>query len=109
MNRNLIGTFGFVLILVGVALPFAGLQQSGGDILPLLVGGATFLVGVGLLVRAIKPEAFRAYALVTCSLGAVAVLLMIVIFVSSSGERTVSDGGQQAPLAGDDIILRPVE
>ncbi len=83
MNRNLVGSFGFVLILLALAIPFLGLEQSDGDILPLLVAVVSFVTGLGLLLASIKPGIGKAYAISAGAFAAVAGVLLVVGFVVS--------------------------
>jgi uncharacterized membrane protein HdeD (DUF308 family) len=54
MNKTVLGVLGFLVLMTGIALPFAHLQQMSGDILPLLVGFFASIVGVCMIVKATR-------------------------------------------------------
>ena len=56
MNKNVAGVMGFVMIIMGIILPFLNLEKSKGDVLPLLSGGIVFLVGLFVLTYALRRE-----------------------------------------------------
>ena len=82
MNRTLLGVFGFILLLVAIALPFLGLGQSKGDVLPLFISLLVFLVSGGFLVLAIKPEIFRKYVIGAAALVGSLVVVFIILLVA---------------------------
>lgn len=71
MNRTVTGIFGFILLLIAIALPFLGLEQSKGDVLPLLVAFLVFLASGAFFVLALKPAAFKGYLIAVIALVAV--------------------------------------
>jgi multisubunit Na+/H+ antiporter MnhG subunit len=78
MNKTVIGVFGFILLLIAIALPFLHLEQSKGDALPLLIAVLVAPVACALLVLAIKPEWFRRYLIALAALFGLAVVMFFV-------------------------------
>src|ERR1051325_1241781 len=79
MNRTVIGIFGFILLVIAIAIPFLGLEQSKGDVLPLLIAFLVVLASGAFFVLALKPTAFKGYLI------AVAALLVVLISVGVAG------------------------
>jgi hypothetical protein len=54
MNKNLQGVLGFFVLMTGLILPFAHLEQARNDMAPLLAGLVALIVGVCLLTGATR-------------------------------------------------------
>jgi len=79
MNKTLIGTFGFILLLAAIALPFLHLGQSKADILPLAIAFLAALAAGAFFVLAMMPHFFKRYLI------GVAALLVILVGVGLVG------------------------
>ncbi|WP_309397067.1 hypothetical protein [Cerasicoccus maritimus] len=82
MSSNAIGIGGFIIFLCGVFLPFMGLEQNQSDALPLMMSGVCIIVGLGLLVQAIKPRLLKFYILGLCGLGICAGVLFVMSYAT---------------------------
>lgn len=91
MSRNMIGICGVVILLVGVFLPFMGLEQSDGDILPLLLSVICFCMAGGLFFLAIKPQWFKRYVLTICALFMFATLVFTAGFFLRIGGAGIAN------------------
>ena len=72
-------TFGFILLIGAIALPFLGLEQSKGDILPLLVAFLILLASGAFFVLALNRSFLKGY-LIT-----IAVFLAVLIGFAVAG------------------------
>jgi thiol:disulfide interchange protein len=79
MNRTVTGIFGFILLITAIALPFLGLQQSSGDVLPLLIAFLVLLASGAFFVLAIRPVYLKGYLI------AVAALLVVLTVLGGAG------------------------
>jgi hypothetical protein len=79
MNKNVTGTFGFILLLAAVALPFLGLEQSKGDVLPLLVAFLTVLASGAFFILALRPIYVKRYLIGVLS------LIMVLMAIGVAG------------------------
>ncbi len=102
--------FGFVLLLIAIALPFAGLQQSPGDIGPGLLAFVVGAIASALLVAAFWPRIIKWYLL---GVGIVMVLVLGlgVFLLFWSSELTSSSASSSKPGApmdtGVDLQIDP--
>ena len=87
MNRTLTGIFGFILLVIAIALPFLGLEQSKGDVLPLLVAFLVLLASGAFFVLALKPAAFTGYLIAVTALVVVLAAVGVVGFFHHSAPR----------------------
>ena len=108
MNRTVIGIFGFILLVMAIVIPFLGLEQSKGDVLPLLIAFLVVLASGAFFVLALKPTAFKGYLI------AVAALLVVLISVGVAGflhhsapqERTAIPTNRGTGMPGD-VSMKP--
>ena len=87
MNRTVIGVFGFILLLAAIALPFLGLEQTKGDVLPLLVAFLVLLASGAFFVLALKPAAFKGYLIAVVALVVVWAAPLVVGFFHHSSPQ----------------------
>ncbi|MEX0886702.1 MAG: hypothetical protein WD009_09710 [Phycisphaeraceae bacterium] len=75
---------GLPVLLLGLALPLAGLERFEGDAAPLLVAFAVVAVAVGCFVYAHRPEAVESYAAGTAMVFVILLLIVLVGVLSTT-------------------------
>ena len=75
---------GLPVMLVGIVLPFAGLERFEGDAAPLLVAFGVMALGIGFFVHARRPEAVESYAAGTAVVFLILVLIALVGLLSTT-------------------------
>lgn len=84
MTNNIKTTCGTIIIIAGACFPFAGLEQSRGDMLPLLIGIILGLIGTGLIFASISKSYLNNYFKFLAVGFALLIVAGTFLFVSSS-------------------------
>ena len=98
MKRRLCWVFGGLLLVVAVALPFAGLERFDGDTDPLILGLVGVAVGAGFWVLAWRPTVFEHYVRLVSLVFLTLALLGVIGLLSNIPEASLAGTG--SPMYG---------
>ena len=92
MSKKISGVCGVITFLIGIFLPFMGLEQNKSDILPLLMGIILIILGSAIVIFSINHKVLKYSIMTVCVLFSLT-LAGVSYLYTSDAEFTVGYKG----------------